>query len=91
MSAARKGAAATGPGASKATRTRVMLIDAQRRIIAASDGKGILSSTFALAADGRPSGSYADTAGRLVAFHLTPGYETYRGLGWYGVIEQAAS
>ena len=24
---------------------------------------------------------------RLVAFALTPGYETYRGLGWYGVIE----
>jgi len=23
-----------------------------------------------------------------VAFHLTPGYETYRGLGWYGVIAQ---
>jgi hypothetical protein len=29
-----------------------------------------------------------DAAGRLIAFHLTPGYETYRGLGWYGVIEQ---
>jgi len=22
----------------------------------------------------------------MVAFHATPGYETYRGLGWYGVI-----
>jgi hypothetical protein len=73
----------------EAARTRVMLIDAKRRIIAASDGRGILTSEFALRADGR-SGSYTDAAGRLVAFHITPGYETYRGLGWYGVIEQAA-
>lgn len=69
-------------------RTRVMLVDAKRRIIAASDGRGILASDFALKADGRPSGSYKDPTGRVVAFHLTPGYETYRGLGWYGVIEQ---
>ena len=68
--------------------TRVMLVDAGRRIIAASDGRGILTSEFALAADGRSSGSYTDAAGRLVTFHVTPGYETYRGLGWYGVIEQ---
>jgi hypothetical protein len=26
----------------------------------------------------------------LVAFHATPGYETYKGLGWYGVIVRAA-
>ena len=72
----------------EASRTRVMLVDAARRVIAASDGKGILTSDFPLKAEGRPSGSYTDAAGRLVAFHLTPGYETYRGLGWYGVIEQ---
>ncbi len=23
----------------------------------------------------------------MTAFALTPGYETYQGLGWYGVIE----
>ena len=74
----------------EAARTRVMLIDAKRLIIAASDGRGILTSEFALRAEGR-SGSYADAAGRLVAFHITPGYETYRGLGWYGVIEQASA
>ena len=27
--------------------------------------------------------------GRTAAFHLTPGYETYAGLGWYGAIVQA--
>jgi hypothetical protein len=25
-----------------------------------------------------------------VAYHATPGYETYRGLGWFGVILGAA-
>jgi hypothetical protein len=72
----------------EASRTRVMLVDAKRKIIAASDGRGILTSDFPLNAEGRPSGSYTDPSGRLVAFHVTPGYETYRGLGWYGVIEQ---
>ena len=24
--------------------------------------------------------------GTTVAFHATPGYETYQGLGWHGVI-----
>ena len=66
----------------------VMLVDAKRRIIAASDGRGILTSDFALKAEGRPSGNYTDPSGRVVAFHVTPGYETYRGLGWYGGIEQ---
>jgi len=72
----------------EATRTRVMLVDANRKIIAASEGKGILTTAFPFEAGGRPSGSQTDASGRLVAFHLTPGYETYRGLGWYGVIEQ---
>jgi methyl-accepting chemotaxis protein-like sensor len=72
----------------EASRTRVMLVDAKRKIIAASDGRGILTSEFPLRTEGRPSGSDADPSGRLVAFHVTPGYETYRGLGWYGVIEQ---
>jgi hypothetical protein len=72
----------------EAPRTRVMLIDAKRKIIAASDGKGILTSQFPLETNGRTSGASTDSSGRLVAFHVTPGYETYRGLGWYGVIEQ---
>ena len=29
--------------------------------------------------------------GALVAYHTTPGYETYKGLGWLGVILGAAS
>ncbi|WP_019902970.1 methyl-accepting chemotaxis protein [Methylobacterium sp. 77] len=70
--------------------SRVMLLDAENRVIACSKGKGILSERYPLRAGGQVQGSYIDTAGRLVAFHETPGYETYRGLGWRGVIEQSA-
>ena len=54
-------------------------------MIAASDGQGILTE-LSRCADGQRSGFYQDRSGTMVAFHATPGYETYRGLGWYGVI-----
>ncbi|WP_020181280.1 methyl-accepting chemotaxis protein [Methylopila sp. M107] len=73
----------------EAARSRVLLIDAANRVIAASDGKGILTERFPVDSGGRPSGVRIDAAGRIVAFHETPGYETYRGLGWRGVIEQS--
>lgn len=73
----------------EAERSRVLLVDAAQRVIAASDGRGILTERFPLDAGARASGYDEDPAGRIVAFHRTPGYETYRGLGWYGVIEQA--
>ncbi|WP_316206416.1 MULTISPECIES: methyl-accepting chemotaxis protein [unclassified Bradyrhizobium] len=69
---------------------RVLLVDSNFRIIAASDGQGILSEHLALKLDGKPSGFYHDTSNRLIAFHATPGYETYKGLGWYGVIVSGA-
>ncbi|WP_316166572.1 MULTISPECIES: methyl-accepting chemotaxis protein [unclassified Bradyrhizobium] len=69
---------------------RVLLVDSNFRIIAASDGQGILSEHLALKLDGKPSGFYHDTSNRLIAFHATPGYETYQGLGWYGVIVSSA-
>ena len=72
----------------EAARTRVMLVDRTGRIIAASDGRGVLAERFALKHDGRRSGWYHEPGGRLVAFHHTPGYETYEGLGWHGVIVQ---
>lgn len=70
-------------------RTRVMLVDARGRIIAATGGCD-LTGRVALDTGGRPSGHYRTRDGASVAFHVTPGYETYRGLGWYGVIERAA-
>ena len=69
-----------------ADKARVLLVDSHFRVIAASDGQGILTERLQLSLDGRRSGFYQDRTGTLVAFHATPGYETYRGLGWYGVI-----
>ncbi len=74
--------------AEEASRSRVLLLDAQKRVLAASDGRGVLQEIVALDTGGRRSGSYRDREGRTVAFHLTPGYETYAGLGWYGAIVQ---
>jgi hypothetical protein len=65
---------------------RVLLVDSNFRVIAASDGKGLLSERVPLLLEGRRSGFYRDRSGALVAFSATPGYETYRRLGWFGVI-----
>jgi hypothetical protein len=66
--------------------SRVMLIDARHRIIASSDGAGILTESYPIRTEGRKSGYY-NIPGKTISFALTPGYETYEGLGWYGVIE----
>jgi len=69
------------------TTTRVLLVDASGRVIAASDGKGLLRDQVRLNTGGQVSGHYTE-GGKIIAFHRTPGYETYQGLGWYGVIVQ---
>ena len=72
--------------------SRCLLLDQNHRVIASSDGKGILTESVPLALQGRNSmGSYLDDKGNVVGYALTPGYETYRGLGWYGAIMQKAS
>lgn len=68
-------------------RSRVLLLDAKQRIIAASDGKG-LYQPFPLNTDGKTRGNYYLPDGSLVAFARTIGYETYDGMGWTGVIVQ---
>jgi hypothetical protein len=73
-----------------ADKARVMLVDSHFRIIAASDGQGLLTERVPLKLDGRGSGFYHDASGTMIAFHATPGYETYKGLGWFGVIVCAA-
>jgi hypothetical protein len=72
----------------EAARSRVLLMDARGRILASSDGRGELEENLALDRRGAVSGVRAQGGG-LIAFHVTPGYETYRGLGWSGVILQA--
>jgi hypothetical protein len=70
----------------EAAHTRVLLVDTRNRVIAASDGRGVLSDSLAIRTGGQASGHYRSEANQMVAFHRTPGYETYRGLGWLGVI-----
>jgi hypothetical protein len=73
----------------EAARSRVLLLDAAGRVLAASDRRGVLEERVALgAAPGQASGCRQEPGGRVVAFHRTPGYETYRGLGWCGAILQ---
>ena len=68
-------------------RSRVMLLDQRGRVLAASDNQGVLSEVFPLDTSAGPMGSYAD--GEVtVGYALTPGYETYEGLGWYGCLVQ---
>jgi hypothetical protein len=69
-------------------RTRILLVDAKHRVLVASDKMGVLHETIDLQTGGNPRGSYQTPQGHTVAFALTPGYETYRGLGWYGCIIQ---
>jgi hypothetical protein len=68
-------------------RTRVMLLDKEQRIIAASDNHGILEP-FALNHQGRQRGYYVNGNSEVIAYAKTIGYQEYDGLGWYGVIVQ---
>lgn len=66
--------------------SRVLIVDRDNRVIAASDGAGLLTERLPAFAGAEAGWQVRD--GRLIAQHVTPGYETYRGLGWRGVIEQ---
>ncbi|NYH26102.1 chemotaxis protein [Paraburkholderia bryophila] len=66
-----------------------MIVNASHRVIASSDDKGVLDEQFRLNTDGRSAGFYQMSDERTVSFAATLGYESYRGLGWYGVIVQS--
>jgi hypothetical protein len=68
--------------------TRCMIVDSRHRVIAASDGKGVLTETIRLGGARDTAGSFIDGSEAIVGYALTPGYESYRGLGWYGVLRQ---
>jgi hypothetical protein len=67
---------------------RVMLLNASRQVIASSDGRGLLTEHYPLDVLHPQHGFYRQDK-KLVSYALTPGYETYAGLGWYGCIESA--
>ena len=69
------------------TRSRVILLDQNMRIIAASDNTGILLP-FMLEHNGQQKGHYFNANSELVAFAKTLGYQEYDGLGWYAVTVQ---
>jgi hypothetical protein len=68
-------------------RSRVMLLDQKGRVLASSDNQGVLSEVFPLDVSAGAMGSYAN-GDITVGYALTPGYETYAGLGWYGCLVQ---
>jgi hypothetical protein len=68
-------------------RSRVLILDQDHRILAASDGQGVLTDTVQLNVSGGPMSSYTQD-GLTTGYALTPGYETYKGLGWYGCVLQ---
>ena len=68
--------------------TRALIVDAHRRVLAASDRQGVLKETFPLQASGAGIGHYETDDGCVIGYALTPGYETYKGLGWYGILVQ---
>ncbi|MFA5952572.1 MAG: methyl-accepting chemotaxis protein [Hyphomicrobium sp.] len=70
-------------------RSRALITDQNGLILAASDGRGVLTEIVPIKR-GEKSGCFEASSGQTIAFHRTPGYETYRGQGWYGVIVQDA-
>lgn len=68
-------------------RTRCLILDGRGRVLAASDHRGVLTEVVPFMSGRRTLGSVRGT-GVTTAFALTPGYETYRGLGWYGMLIQ---
>ncbi|HET6146718.1 MAG TPA: methyl-accepting chemotaxis protein [Polyangia bacterium] len=68
--------------------TRALIVDAQHRVLAASDRVGVLKEILAVETREHQLGHYETKDGNVIGFALTPGYETYRGLGWFGVLVQ---
>ena len=69
--------------------SRCMILDTHGTVIASSDRRGILTEQFDLRrkTPDKTTGFFVDRD-TLVGYALTPGYETYKGLGWWGVITQ---
>lgn len=76
-------------GAEERARSRLLLLDGEQRVLAASDGLGLLQQQLSLALQGG-EGSYVDGDGTLVGYARSQGFETWRGLGWHGCILQRA-
>jgi hypothetical protein len=72
-------------------RSRALIVDSRGHVLAASDRSGVLTEYIDLGGATQASGFGERSGGDTLAYHRTPGYETYKGLGWYGVITQKAA
>ncbi|PWK61089.1 methyl-accepting chemotaxis protein [Roseicyclus mahoneyensis] len=70
--------------------TRLIIADRTGLVLASSDGHGVLSDVIPLAETKEDKGVIATRTGLEYAYHRTPGFETYEGLGWFGVIARRA-
>jgi len=68
----------------EARTTRVMLLNADHRVIASSTDH-VDGEAYPLQPES--ACGFYEKGRTLVSYAVTPGYETYRGLGWYGCIE----
>lgn len=66
--------------------SKIMLLDSRFRVIASTEQRDF-GQPYPL----QPTDAWGHKVegGKIVAYGLTPGYETYRGLGWFGCIESA--
>lgn len=71
----------TGP-----RRGRALILDSNHRVIAASDVQGLHSEVMNLPALKESIRQLRSRDGTLLGCVKPPGYETYRGMGWTGVI-----
>jgi hypothetical protein len=66
-------------------KSRVLILDRNLNIIAASNDREILEP-FDLVMENPVKGFFKRKSGEVVSYHRTSGYEGYDGLGWYGVV-----
>lgn len=66
-----------------------MIIDDNNRIIASSDTQSHLGERIELQAKAAQSSGYSLLGKSLIqGYSIKPGFETYPGMGWLGVVEQ---
>jgi hypothetical protein len=70
------------------SRTRCMIVDGKGRVIADSQQTSRDTNRYELRKSSAGTGAYRTAEGFSVGYALTPGYESYQGMGWFGVIEQ---
>jgi hypothetical protein len=64
--------------------TRILIVDKNHRVLAASDDRGLLEEIFPLQT--QLTERFYLEGRKLTGFAPTPGYQTYPGLGWFGVL-----